>query len=76
MNKDLTLPVDLPEDFIYTDPEGLTSEAAEGKLQAGESNRLTDAGEKTMGQILRSNLLTLFNLLNFSLVICLFLVGS
>ena len=33
MRKDLSLPVDFPEGFVFTDPSGLTSAQAEEALQ-------------------------------------------
>ena len=76
MKKDLTLPSELPEDFIYTEVSGLTSAEAEKRAASGASNRMTVSDEKTIPQILISHLFTLFNLLNFALGICLLLVGS
>lgn len=76
MKKDLTLPCDLPEDFTFTEPTGLTAAQAEDALRSGCGNRMADPDQKPLSRILRDHLLTLSNLLNFSLAICLFLVGS
>ena len=76
MSKDLTLPCELPEDFSFTEPTGLTSAQAEESLRSGRGNRMADPDQKPLSRILRDHLLTLFNLLNFSLALCLFLVGS
>ena len=76
MKKDLTLPSELPDDFVFTEVTGLTSAEAEKKAAAGLSNRMTFTGEKTIPQILVSHVFTLFNLLNFALGLCLLLVGS
>ena len=76
MRKDLTLPCELPEGFSFTEPSGLTSSQAEEALRAGGGNRMADPDQKPLSRILRDHLLTLFNLLNFSLAFCLFLVGS
>ena len=76
MRKDLTLPCELPEDFSFTEPTGLTSAQAEESLRSGRGNRMADPDQKPLSRILRDHLLTLFNLLNFSLALCLFLVGS
>lgn len=76
MRKDLTLPCELPEDFTFTEPTGLTASQAEEALRSGRGNRMADPDQKPLSRILRDHLLTLFNLLNFSLAICLFLVGS
>ena len=76
MRKDLTLPCELPEGFSFTEPSGLTSSQAEEALRTGGGNRMADPDQKPLSRILRDHLLTLFNLLNFSLAFCLFLVGS
>ncbi len=76
MKKDLTLPSELPDDFVFTETTGLTSAEAEKKAASGLSNRMSSTGEKTIPQILFSHVFTLFNLLNFALGLCLLLVGS
>lgn len=76
MRKDLALPNELPEDFIFTDPSGLTSEQAETARQAGLGNLMADPDQRSLSGILVRHLFTLFNLLNFSLALCLLLVGS
>ena len=76
MKKDLTLPSELPENFEFTDPSGLDSAEAEERLSLGLGNKMTDPDQKTLPRILLNHLLTLFNLLNFSLALCLQLVGS
>ena len=76
MKKDLALPCELPEDFVFTAPEGLTSGQAEQLHQSGSHNRMADPDRKSPLRILREHLFTLFNLLNFSLALCLLLVGS
>ena len=76
MKKDLTLPSELPDDFVFTEVSGLTSAEAREKAASGLANRMTSSGEKTILQILSSHLFTLFNLLNFALGLCLLLVGS
>ena len=76
MKKDLTLPSELPENFEFTDPSGLDSAEAEERLSLGLGNKMTDPDQKTLPRILLNHLLTLFNLLNFSLALCLLLVGS
>jgi cation-transporting ATPase E len=76
MKKDLTLPSELPDDFVFTEVSGLTSAEAEKKAASGLSNRMSSTGEKTIPQILFSHVFTLFNLLNFALGLCLLLVGS
>lgn len=68
----LEVPTSLPEDFFPTHEGGLTDEeAASRKPNVAKA----DPG-KSVGQILRENLLTLFNLLNVALGVCLALVGS
>ena len=76
MRKDLALPCELPEDFVFTDPAGLTAEQAESARQAGYGNQLADPDQRSLSGILMRHLFTLFNLLNFSLALCLLLVGS
>ena len=76
MKRDLTLPSELPENFEFTDPSGLDSAEAEERLSLGLGNKMTDPDQKTLPRILLNHLLTLFNLLNFSLALCLLLVGS
>ena len=76
MKKDLTLPNELPEGFIFTDPQGLTSAQAAEAQQNGLVNRMTDPDQRSLSGILVRHLFTLFNLLNFSLALCLLLVGS
>ena len=76
MKKDLALPAELPDSFVFTDPAGLTDEQAEKAVREGYSNRMTDPDQKSLPRILVKHLFTLFNLLNFSLAFCLLLVGS
>lgn len=76
MKKDLALPNDLPEGFVFTDPAGLTETQANEALQSGLANRMTDPDERSLSGILARHFFTLFNLLNFSLALCLLLVGS
>lgn len=76
MRKDLALPDELPEGFLFTDPAGLTAAQAEEAQQAGCANRMTDPDSRPLSRILVRHLFTLFNLLNFSLAVCLLLVGS
>lgn len=72
----LKLPVGLPENYIPTAESGLTAAEVEAKRQAGQGNRQTAQGGKSVLQIIGENLFTLFNLLNFALAFCLALVGS
>ena len=76
MKKDLTLPCELPAGFTFTDPSGLTAAQAEKKVQSGRANRMTDPDSLSLPRILLNHTLTLFNLLNLSLALCLLLVGS
>jgi cation-transporting ATPase E len=72
----LTLPHGLPADWIPTPETGLTAAEAEARIEAGQANRQTAEPGKSVPQIVRENLFTLFNLLNFALALCLALVGS
>ena len=76
MNRNLELPGELPEGFVFTDPAGLTAAQAEDRLRSGSGNRMTDPDRKSLAHILSDHLFTLFNLLNFALAACLLLVGS
>ena len=76
MQKDLTLPSELPRDFVFTEPAGLTSAQAAEKAASGASNKLSTTDDKTFPGILCTHLFTLFNLLNIALSACLLLVGS
>ena len=76
MHRDLSLPEELPEGFQFTAPDGLTDEQAEQFRAAGAGNRINDPDSKPLPRILREHIFTLFNLLNFSLGLCLLLVGS
>ena len=76
MKKNLTLPCDFPEDFVFTDPAGLTAAQAEEAQRKGLGNKMANPDQKTLPQIMVRHLFTLFNLLNFALAICLLAVGS
>lgn len=76
MHEQLTIPSALPEDFIPSPDTGLTEAEAQRRREQGLSNEVTADPGKSVGQILRENLLTLFNLLNVALAVCLALVGS
>ena len=76
MKKDLTLPCELPAGFAFTDPSGLTAAQAEEKIQSGHANRMADPDNLSLPRILLNHTLTLFNLLNLALALCLVLVGS
>ena len=72
MSASLHVPCELPEDFTFTAPSGLTDEQAKIRPH----NAITAKPGKSTLQIILSNLLTLFNLLNLALAVCLALVGS
>ena len=76
MESRLSLPEKWPEDFEYTDEQGLTEERAAELAVQGLGSALPEADVKPFRIILRDNLFTLFNMLNFALAICLLLVGS
>ena len=76
MESGLKLPDRWPEDFAYTDRQGLTPAQAEERMRDGRGNVMdTDQG-KSLKKILFDNVFTLFNFLNFALAACLLLVGS
>ncbi len=76
MEHRLSLPDKWPEDFEYTDEQGLTDGRAAELAAQGLGSALPEADVKPFRTILRDNLFTLFNMLNFALAICLLLVGS
>lgn len=62
---------------FHPDPEeGLTSRQVEARIQQGLHNGDTGIKSKTEGQIIRENVFTFFNLLNFVLAAAVILVGS
>lgn len=62
---------------FHPDPqEGLTPQQAEERARQGLHNADTGIQTKTEGQILRENVFTFFNLLNFVLAAAVILVGS
>lgn len=76
MHEQLSIPTALPEDFTPTPDTGLTEAEAQRRREQGLGNEVTADPGKSVGQIFRENLLTLFNLLNVALAVCLALVGS
>ena len=72
----LSLPQGLPEGWIPTPPEGLSTAEAARRVEEGLANRQSADPGKSVGQIVAENLFTLFNFLNFALAFCLALVGS
>ena len=72
----LKIPTEPPKGTVPTPKEGLTSEEAARRVEAGMSNRQTEDAGKSVARIVADNLFTLFNLLNFALAACLALVGS
>lgn len=76
MESRLSLPDKWPEDFEYTDEQGLSDEQAAERAAQGLGSALPEADVKPFRKILRDNLFTLFNMLNFALAVCLLLVGS
>lgn len=55
---------------------GLTAEQAAERLAAGYGNYAVDAPTKTIGQIIKTNVLTYFNLVFTILAVCIIAVGS
>lgn len=55
---------------------GLTTEQVQQKIQQGKINSIPKSKEGGVGEILRRNTLTLFNLLNVCLALILLLIGS
>ena len=73
-----TVDMDENSTLRYTpDPEtGLTDTQVQNRINEGHTNRAPSHITKTAGQILKENICTLFNLLNFCIALCLLLVGS
>lgn len=62
---------------FYPDPsEGLTPQQVEQRVKQGLHNGDSGVHTKTEGQIIRENVFTFFNLLNFALALGVILVGS
>lgn len=76
MQDELVIPSGLPEDFSPSPREGLSPDEAARRREQGLGNASTADEGKTLWQILRENLFTLFNLLNVCLALALLLVGS
>ena len=76
METRLSLPTELPADFTYTPEGGLSEKEAASLLESGQGNSLPQDQGKSMKQIFADNFFTLFNFLNFSLAVCLLIVGS
>ena len=76
MQDELVIPSGLPEDFSPTPREGLSHHEAARRREQGLSNASKADEGKTLWQILRENLFTLFNLLNVCLALALLVVGS
>ena len=76
MQDELTIPQGLPEDFSPTPMEGLSQEEAARRRDNGQGNASKADDGKTLWQILKENLFTLFNLLNLCLAAALLAVGS
>ena len=55
---------------------GLTSAEADARAAQGLTNRQSDPGGKSAGEIIRSNTLTFFNLIFAVIAVLLCLVGS
>ena len=76
MQDELTIPQGLPDDFTPTPPQGLTPEEVHHRRACSQGNASKADDGKTLWQILRENLFTLFNLLNLCLAAALLAVGS
>ncbi len=74
-NEDI-FPKERPEEIRRTRPDGLTWGEVVQRQKDDQDNRCKASPGKNVGQILASNVFTLFNLLNVALAICLASVGS
>ena len=61
---------------MQTQITGLSTAEVEERRQRGEGGGSSRTITKTVGQIIRENVLTLFNLLNFAIAVLLFIVGA
>lgn len=64
------------EVFCPSPDAGLTSQQAAHRLNNGYGNTAIEPPTKTVGQIIKTNLLTYFNLVFFALAACIIAVGS
>ncbi len=62
--------------FCASPELGLTAQQASERMQNGYGNTPIEPPTKTVGQIIRSNLLTYFNIVFFALAACIIAVGS
>lgn len=69
-------PVAEPERYFPSPHEGLTREQVSLRREQGLWNRPVESPSKTVGQIVRSNVFTFFNLIFFILGACVIAVGS
>ena len=75
--KNLTfIPPEPPARILASAEEGLTQEQARQRLEDGWANTPVTAESKTLGQIIRSNLFTYFNLIFAILGVLVFASGS
>jgi len=56
--------------------QGLTTAQVEERIRKGQVNGSEEVKTKSIGQILRTNIITPFNILNIALALCVFLVRS
>ena len=56
--------------------EGLSSKQVKLRIEQGLTNKETSVPTKTIPRIIRDNIFTLFNFLNFGLALAIFAVGS
>ena len=70
------IPPEPPERILATAEEGLTQEQARQRQEDGWSNTPVTVASKTLGQIIRSNLFTYFNLIFAILGVLVFASGS
>ncbi len=66
----------LPPARPPTDPGGLSEAQVRERIERGETNQTVDRSSRTVGEILRANILTRFNALLGSLAVVIALTGS
>lgn len=65
----------LPDTAFGTPSGGLTEEEARRRAASGMANTLPDASSRSLGDILKANLLTRFNALLGSMLVVILLLG-
>ena len=65
-----------PQRFSPSSQQGLTQAQVRQRMEEGLTNRQENGSSRSAADIIRNNLFTFFNLINFILAVCVILVGS